>query len=90
MSDERSLTIGGRAVGLFGPVSSSVLLAWLASHRHRLRTVLLGGGRLSVLIIWDRKGYELVQRSSADEAAIYQLTYGSPMVAEPSPGQPHT
>lgn len=72
----------GRALGVLGARASSMTLAWLASHRDRFRTVLLGGHRLSVLVIWDRRGGEKVDRSGDDERAIYQLTYGEPMPEE--------
>jgi hypothetical protein len=76
-ADERALRLGDRTVGVLGPMSSSFTLAWLASHRGRLRTALLGGHRLSILIVYDRHGRKRVQRSDADVDAIRQIALGS-------------
>lgn len=76
LHDERTLTGKYRSVGFLGPWTSSFTLAWLASHRDRLRTLVLGGKRLSVLVIWDTRGGQVVDRSEADTAAVYQLVYG--------------
>lgn len=65
-----------RAFGLLGPFSSTVTLVWLATHRGRLRTLLLGGKRLSVLVIWDTAGARLVKRSDVDIEAMRQIVYG--------------
>lgn len=75
--DERTLRIGGnRAFGVLGPVSSCFTLAWLATHRKRLRTLLLGGKRLSVLVVWDRKGSEKVPHDDAEVLALRRIVYG--------------
>lgn len=78
IGDERSLNGRYRMAGLLGPMSSTFTLAWLASHRDRLRTLALGGKRLSVLVVWDTKGLALADRSDDDVDAVYQLVYGSP------------
>lgn len=67
-----------RAAGYLPPIASSFTLAWLASHRDRLHTLILGGKRLSVLVVWDSKGGTVVDRTRFDEEAIRQLTYGDP------------
>lgn len=75
-ADERTINGRYRAAGYLGPVMSSFTLAWLASHRARLRTFLLGGKRLSVLVVWDTKGARKVGQSDADVEAVRQLVYG--------------
>jgi hypothetical protein len=82
MRDDRTITRGERAIGFLGPQSSSATLAWLASHRGRLHSFILGGRRLSLWVGWDSKGSEYVDRSDDDVAAIYQLVYGEPMPRE--------
>jgi len=74
--DEHVLTTGYRTAGLLGPWSSSFTLAWLATHRRRLHTLLLGGKRLSILLIWDTKGSEPVPHSDDEVAAIGTIVYG--------------
>ena len=75
-ADERTITGRYRTAGYLGPWSSSITLAWLASHRGRLHTLLAGGKRISMLVIWDTRGAELVKRSEADVAAIDTLVNG--------------
>lgn len=75
--DERVVRPGQhRIAGFLGPISSSFTLAWLASHHERMRTLILGSKRLSVLVIWDTRGSATQPHSDADVAAITQLTYG--------------
>jgi len=74
--DERTITRHERTVGYLGPWSSTFTLAWLASHRDRLRTLLLGGRRLSILVVWDTEGRKVAARSEDDIQAIYQLVNG--------------
>jgi hypothetical protein len=76
LTDERTLRTKHRVVGFLGPVSSSFTLAWLASHRGRLRTFLLGGKRLSVLVAWDTEGTRTVERDDADVAALRYVVLG--------------
>lgn len=76
MSDERVLSRCDRTVGFLGPWSSSFTLAWLATHRDRLRTFLLGGHRLTVLVVWDTKGQVLACRTEADVDAVRQIVNG--------------
>lgn len=75
-TDERVATRWDRTAGYLGPRASTFTLAWLASHRDRLRTLILGGKRLSVLFIWDTKGAQEAERTDPDMDAIYQLVYG--------------
>lgn len=79
--DEHAMTIGPRAFGFLGPVSSCFTLAWLASHRGRLHSLFLGGKRLSLYVVWDSQGSRLVEHDDAEVDAIRRLTYG-PVVAE--------
>lgn len=65
-----------RLWGFMGPVASSFTLAWLATHRGRLRTLILGGRRLSVLVVWDRKGTEELDHSEAEVDALRTIVYG--------------
>lgn len=74
--DERVLSGKYRTVGVLGPRASSFTLAWLATHRDRLRTVLLGGKRLSVLVVWDKRGAETVVRTDAEVDALRTVVYG--------------
>jgi hypothetical protein len=74
--DERTVSGKYRAAGYLGPLSSSFTLAWLASHRGRLRSLLLGGKRLSILVVWDTEGSEDVDHPTADVVAIRQLVHG--------------
>jgi hypothetical protein len=76
MSDER--VIGkARRYGFLGPVASSFTLCWLASHRGRLRSLILGGRRLVVIVAWDSKGTERnPRRTDAEVEAIRLITYG--------------
>lgn len=87
MGDEHTLPGRNRLVGFLGPVSSSFTLAWLATHRGRLRTMVLGGRRLSVLVIWDRQGSGKVEHSDAEVDAIYQLVYGRAPAKSPTRGR---
>lgn len=74
--DERTVLHGSRMFGLLGPVSSSFTLAWLASHRGRLRTLILGGRRLSLLVVYDTQGSRKVEHSDREVDAIGRLTFG--------------
>lgn len=76
-SDERTVESKYRVAGFLGPRSSSFTLAWLAGHRERLRTMIVGGRRLSVLVLWDRRGPEEVAWSDADVEALRQIVYGA-------------
>ena len=76
-SDDHSITVADRTVAALGPHSSSFTLAWLASHRDRLRTLLLGGRRLSLLVVWDREGRTPApERSQLEVDAIETVVYG--------------
>lgn len=77
MRDERTITRGDRLIGLLGPKSSSFTFAWMATHRDRLRTLVLGGHRLSVLVVWDRKGRTRIDHDDDEVAAIRRLVYGA-------------
>jgi hypothetical protein len=74
--DEHIFTGVSRAVGLLGPRSSSFTLAWLASHRDRLTTLMLGGKRVVLLLIYDKKGGANVERTDGEVAAIGTIVYG--------------
>jgi hypothetical protein len=74
---ERSLTWRGRSIGLLGPFASSFTLAWLATHRGRLYSLLLGGKRLSLLVIYDSHGKRIVQRDDREIDAIKTIVWGS-------------
>lgn len=76
--DERTVAVGDRRIGILGPFSSSLTLAWMATHRDRLRALLLGGKRLSVLVTWDRRGAERVEHSDAEVDALHTIVYGYP------------
>lgn len=85
-TDEHVVGFGDRTIGALGPLASVFTLAWLASHRDRLRTLIVGGHRLSVLVIWDSAGRKHATRSEDDIRAVYQLTYGSPWPEEADGG----
>lgn len=73
LGDERSVEWRGRMAGLLGPVSSAFTFAWLATHRDRLRTLVLGGYRLSIFVLWDTKGAARVHRTDAQIEALKTL-----------------
>lgn len=74
--DEHAVTIGQRAFGFLGPVSSCFTLAWLASHRKRLHSFFIGGKRLSIFVVWDSQGSRPVESDDGQIDAIRRLTYG--------------
>lgn len=76
LPDERTVRTEYGVIGFLGNISSSFTLAWLASHRDRLSTFIVGRKRLSVLVIWDSKGAALAARDDIDVAAIGRLTFG--------------
>lgn len=76
MSGRWAVTRGSRTVALCGHKASSFTLAWLATHRDRLRTLVLGGKRLSILIVWDEKGSEQVEHSDAEIDALAMIVRG--------------
>lgn len=67
---------GERVWGYFTHRKASFTLAWLATHRDRLRLLVLGGKRLSVLIVWDEKGAETVDHDDAEVLALQRIVYG--------------
>lgn len=74
--DEHTIRRGNRTVGIFGPRSASLLLVWLASHRNRLHAFLVGGHRLSIVILWDSKGGLPVARTDGDLRAMKIVALG--------------
>lgn len=76
MRDNHSITLCDRTIGVLGPLASSFTLAWLATHRGRLRTLVLGGRKLSVLVVWDRAGRTLVDHDDDEVAALRRIVYG--------------
>lgn len=81
-----------RRLEALGPFGSCLTLAWLATHRDRLRTLLFGGKRLSVLIVWDTKGAALVDHDDVEVDALARIVYGPPWPRPetPSPGKSQT
>ncbi len=77
--------LGQRRFELAGERSTTLTLAWLAAHR-RLRALVLGGKRLTVLVLWDPAGDADAGYTAADEDAMYQLTYGEPAPAREEDG----
>jgi hypothetical protein len=82
LTDERTVSTDHRVAGYLGPRATSFTLAWLATHRGRLHTLIFGGKRLSVLVVWDTKGAEGVQRSDAEVDAMATVVYGAPTNSE--------
>lgn len=76
LADEHTIDGRGRLWGFLGPVASSFTFAWLATHRGRLRTLVIGGRRLSFLVVWDSKGDDLVDHDDDEVDAIRRLVYG--------------
>lgn len=74
--DERTVTGKYRTLGFLGPKSSSFTLAWLATHRDRLRTLVAGGKRLSVLVIWDTQGARQLHHDEDEVEAMRRIVYG--------------
>ena len=50
---------GSRMVGYFKEKHAPLLLQWLSTHENRLRIWMLGGKKLSLMIVYDREA-ELV------------------------------
>ncbi len=73
-----SLHVGDRYFAAGGSVSTCLTLAWLATHRGRLRSLVLGGHRLSILVVWDCKGREELKHSEEEVAALTRIVYGPP------------
>lgn len=73
---ERAVGRGERVWGYFTGRKASFTLAWLATHRDRLRLLVLGGKRLSLIVLWDDKGMERVDHSDAEVAALRTIVYG--------------
>lgn len=82
--DERTLTGRHRTCGYLGPWSSSFTFAWLATHRDRLQTLILGGKRLSMLFVWDSRGAEPVHRSEQEIEAVRTIVLGPMAAADPA------
>jgi len=51
-------------------------LAWLATHRNRLRSLHFGGHRLSIVFLWDDKGRAEVDHSQEEVDALVRVVYG--------------
>lgn len=75
LGDRRTLRVGDRMIELAGPRTTALLLCWLAAHR-RIRSLTLGGKRLSVLVLWDPQGSAEAGYSDADVDAMERLTFG--------------
>lgn len=60
----------------YDAVHTSALLVWLASHRGRLRSLVLGGKHLSVIVLWDSAGNCKVHRTEAEENAMGVIVHG--------------
>jgi len=65
-----------RMLALHGARASSLTLAWLATHRDRLRSLVFGGKRLSVLVVWDTKGATDVEHDDIEVACIKRIVEG--------------
>lgn len=74
--DEKVIRQSRGPIGYLGPFSSSLTLAWLATHRDRLRSLVVGGKRLTLLVIWDTKGSLTVAHSEAEVEALREIVYG--------------
>lgn len=72
------LGVGGHAVGVFTGVGASVLCGWLARHRGRLRILLFGGKKLSVLVIYDREGSRELPAITLEEAEAVRVLATGP------------
>lgn len=55
---------------------ASIGLMWLASHRDRLTTLTVGGKHLFVVVGWDSKGSEAVERDEDEIAAMRRIADG--------------
>lgn len=76
--DEHVLNGENWIVGFLGPLASTFTLAWLASHRGRLRSVILGTKRLTIFVSYDTQAGADAAREDSDLDAIYSLVYGHP------------
>lgn len=85
LTDERSISTEHRVAGLLGPRSTSFTLAWLARHRGRLHSLLLGGRRLTLLVIYDHGGAEPAPRPSELEVACLRVVINGVPDPDPEP-----
>lgn len=77
---ERKLHWRNRVVAIMGPFMTSFTFAWMAAHRGRIRSVLLGGHRFGVIFFWDKGAGEEHNTTELDIAAIRVLTGIDPRV----------
>lgn len=73
LADEHSVNSEHYVAGLLGPRSTSFTLAWLARHRGRLHSLLLGGRRLTLLVVYDSGGAKPTPRPSELEVACLRV-----------------
>lgn len=76
IADERTIKRNDRIAGYLGPVASSFTLAWLASHRNRLRSFILGGHKISVVVAYDSKATKRLRHEAVEVAALETIVYG--------------
>lgn len=77
MKNERTVSVGNRMFGFLGPRASVTTFAWLALHRDRLKTLIVGGTRLSLILVYDQGGKGSVMPvSEAEEKAIRTIVNG--------------
>lgn len=75
--DEHTVGLGRYfRAGYLGPVASSFTLAWLATHRGRLRTFLFGLKRLTITVSWDTGGGRSLDHDEAEIEALRRIVYG--------------
>lgn len=72
----RSFKRGNFVAELMGPKVSSYTFGWLAAHRGRLRTLMIGTTRLVFIVARDSSPDTPSENAPADLEAIAQLVYG--------------
>lgn len=60
------------------PRDTRFMLLWLATHRDRLRSLVLGTSHFTVVLIHDRDGDKTVDRSPVELDAMFTLMNGYP------------
>lgn len=82
---DRKIQKGDRMLGLFGHRGSQITAAFVALHRNRLTTLLIGGKRLSFMVVWDSKASESVVPLSETEAAALRVLVDADLPLTPRP-----
>lgn len=91
MKNNYTVTRGDHFVaGVQGPPTTEFTLTWLAFHRNRLWSAILGFKHLTFIVIWDTKGGEYApEKTDADIAAMRQIVFGKGIIVSNRKESPH-